>query len=80
MAKLDICVAEGVEGLSTGVFDLSLSSAADCGLGGAMVPKSMEASCLALPPAPRSGSSSDESSVESTTDHSSSSGRMREGR
>ena len=45
------------------------------------MPKRMEASCLALPPeGPAVSSSSEESSVESTTDHSSSSGRTREGR
>lgn len=40
----------------------------------------MEAKCFALPPVGLSSSSSEESSVESTTDHSSSSGRTREGR
>ena len=44
-----------------------------------MVPNRIDARCLALPPAGWSFSSS-ESSVESTTDHSSSSGRTREGR
>jgi len=68
-----------VEGLAaSGDF---FSSIADSGLGGAMVPKRIEASCLALPPAGRSSSLSEESSsVESTTDHSSSSGRTRDGR
>ncbi len=47
-----------------------------------MVPNRMEASCFALPPAGRSSLSLSEesSSVESTTDHSSSSGRTRDGR
>lgn len=72
--------AKGVEGLAaSGDF---LSSLADKGWGGAMVPKRIEASCFALPPAGRSSSSLSEesSSVESTTDHSSSSGRTRDGR
>ena len=58
------------------------SSMAERGRGGAIVPKSMDASCLADPPVgtASSSSSSDESSVESTTDHSSSSGRARDGR
>jgi len=69
-----------VEGLAaSGDF---FSSIADSGLGGAMVPKRIEASCFALPPAGRSSLSLSEesSSVESTTDHSSSSGRTRDGR
>ena len=47
-----------------------------------MVPKRMEASCFALPPVGPASSSEEEegSSFESTTDHSSSSGRTREGR
>ena len=58
-----------------------LSSIADKGLGGAIVPKSMEASCFALPPVGALlSSSSSEDEVESTTDHSSSSGRTRDGR
>ena len=58
-----------------------LSSIADKGLGGAIVPKSMEASCFALPPVGLLGSSSSsDDEVESTTDHSSSSGRTRDGR
>lgn len=59
--------------------DLGLSSIADSGLGGAMVPKRIDARCLALPRSGRSGSSSseEESSLESTTDHSSSSCRTR---
>ena len=58
-----------------------LSSNADKGLGGAIVPKSMDASCFALPPVGFSvASSSSEDEVESTTDQSSSSGRAREGR
>ncbi len=65
----------GLEGLSRDF----LSSMADKGRGGAMVPKSMEASCFALPPV-GTASSSSSSSEESTTDHSSSSGRAREGR
>lgn len=44
----------------------------DSGRGGAMVPKRIEASCLALPPVGPE-SSSEESSSESTTDQSSSS-------
>lgn len=56
-----------------------VSSAAERGRGGAMVPNSIEASWRALP-APGPSSSSDESSrSEPTTDHSSSSGRTREG-
>ncbi len=67
----------GLDGLS---IDL-LSSIVDKGLGGAIVPKSIEASCFALPPLGLSvSSSSSEDEVESTTDHSSSSGRTREGR
>lgn len=68
--------ADGVDGLPN-EGDLVLSSMADNGLGGAIVPKSIEASCFALPPVGLSSpSSSDElSSVESTTDHSSSSVR-----
>lgn len=76
---LSIEGADGVEGLSIGVLDLSFSSIAERGRGGAMVPNRMEARCLALPPVGWSVSSS-ELSVESTTDHSSSSGRTREGR
>lgn len=76
---LSIGGADGVEGLSTGVLGISFSSIAERGRGGAMVPNRMEARCLALPPVGWSISSS-ESSVESTTDHSSSSGRTREGR
>ena len=58
-----------------------LSSIADKGLGGAIVPKSMEASCFALPPVGLLvSSSSSEDEAESTTDHSSSSGRTRDGR
>ena len=58
-----------------------LSSIADRGRGGAIVPKSMEASCFALPPVGLFvSSSSSEDEVESTTDHSSSSGRTRDGR
>lgn len=58
-----------------------LSSIADNGLGGAIVPKSMDASCFALPPVGFSAlSSSSDDEVESTTDHSSSSGLTREGR
>ena len=67
----------GLVGLSA---DL-LSSIADNGRGGAVVPNSIDASCLALPPVGLSASSSlSEDEVESTTDHSSSSGRIREGR
>lgn len=58
-----------------------LSSIADKGLGGAIVPKSIEASCFALPPVGLlASSSSSDDEVESTTDHSSSSGRTRDGR
>lgn len=57
----------------------ALLSLAESGRGGAMVPKSMEANWRALP-APGPSSSSEESSLsEPTTDHSSSSGRTREG-
>ena len=64
-----------------GVVGDLLSSMAESGrVGGAIVPNSIEASCLALPPVSCSVSSSEESSVESTTDHSSSSGRTRDGR
>lgn len=57
------------------------SSMAESGLGGAMVPNNMDANSLALPPDTFSGpSSSSEDDVESTTDHSSSSGRTRDGR
>lgn len=67
----------GLVGLLVGF----LSSMADNGLGGAIVPKSIDASCFALPPVGLStSSSSSEDEVESTTDHSSSSGRTREGR
>lgn len=56
-----------------------VSSAAERGRGGAMVPNSIEASWRAFP-APGPSSSSEESSrSEPTTDHSSSSGRTREG-
>ena len=72
-----------MEGLSNPLLlvgDLALSIALS-GLGGAMLPNRIEASCLALPPVGRSSSSSEEcSSLESTTDHSSSSGRTRDGR
>ena len=58
-----------------------LSSIADSGRGGAIVPNSIDASCFALPPVGLSVSSSlSEDDVESTTDHSSSSGLIREGR
>ena len=67
----------GLMGLSTDF----LSSIADRGLGGAIVPNSIEASCFALPPVGFSASSSSsEDEVESTTDHSSSSGRTLDGR
>lgn len=69
--------AAGLLGLSIDF----LSSIADRGLGGAIVPNRMDASCLALPPVGLSvSSSSSEDEVESTTDQSSSSGRAREGR
>ena len=67
----------GLVGLSIGF----LSSIADSGRGGAIVPNSIDASCFALPPVGLlASSSSSEDEVESTTDHSSSSGRTREGR
>ena len=67
----------GLDGLSVDF----LSSIADKGRGGAIVPNSMDASCFALPPVGLSASpSSSEEEVESTTDQSSSSGRTREGR
>ncbi len=55
--------------------DLGLSSMADIGRGGPIVPKRIEARCLALPLSGRSSSSASfsELSDESTTDHSSSS-------
>lgn len=54
---------------------------AERGLGGAMVPNNMDASCFALPPVGLSASSSSsDDEAESTADHASSSGRMREGR
>ena len=56
-----------------------LSSIAERGLGGAIVPNKIDASCLALPPVGLSASSSSSDEVESTTDHSSSSGRTRDG-
>lgn len=65
----------------TGVvdFDGDLSSIALKGRGGAMVPNSMLANCLALPPPARSSSSSsDESNSEPAADQSSSSGRARD--
>lgn len=56
-----------------------LLSWADKGLGGAMVPNRMEASCLADPPPTRLSSSSlDSSFSEPAADHSSSSGRLLE--
>lgn len=80
-SKLEMGGTDGVDGLLMGVVSLSWSPVAERGLGGAMVPNRMEARCLALPPPEvRSGSSSEEFSVESTTDHSSSSGRARDGR
>jgi len=59
----------------SGAGDLGLSSMADIGRGGPMVPKRIEARCLALPLSGRSSSSASlsELSDESTTDHSSSS-------
>ena len=65
---------DGVKGLS-GAGDFGLSSMADNGRGGPMVPKRIEARCLALPLSGRSSSSPSlsELSEESTTDHSSSS-------
>ena len=55
-----------------------VSSLALIGLGGAMVPKSMLASCFALPLVGLASSSSSSEEPESTTDQSSSSGRRRE--
>lgn len=67
----------GLDRLSTDF----LSSIAESGLGGAIVPNSIDANCFALPPVGFSGpSSSSEDEAESTTDHSSSSGRVRDGR
>ena len=63
-----------------GVLGDFFSSMADRGRGGPMVPNSIEANCFALPPVGRSSSSSEESFESSTTDHSSSSGRTRDGR
>lgn len=74
---------EGEIGVCLGPEDVGdfLSSIADRGRAGAMVPNSIEASCFALPPVGRSSSSSsEESPVESAIDHSSSSGRTRDGR
>lgn len=70
--------ADGVAGLS-GAGDLGLSSIADIGRGGPIVPNRIEARCFALPRSGRSASSSsdEESALESTTDHSSSSWRTR---
>lgn len=63
-------VAAGLFGDSTDI----VSSIAERGRGGAMVPKSIDASCFALPPVTLSGpSSSSDEEAESTTDHSSSS-------
>lgn len=59
----------GVEGLL---------SIADKGRGGAMVPKRMDARCLADPPVGPSPSSLESSLSDSATDHSSSSGRLRD--
>jgi hypothetical protein len=62
---------------STGVD--GLLSIADNGRGGAMVPKRMDARCLADPPVGPSSPSSLESSLsDSAADHSSSSGRLRD--
>lgn len=76
---------EGDDGFCVGIVALVglstdlISSIAESGRGGAMVPNSIEASCLALPPVTWSGpSSSSEEDVESTTDHSSSSCRRRD--
>jgi hypothetical protein len=56
-----------------------LSSIADKGLGGPIVPKRIEARCFALPPPGLSSSSSEESSLsEPVADHSSASGRARD--
>jgi hypothetical protein len=70
--------AAGTDGRScTGVG--GLLSVADNGRGGAMVPKRIDARCLAEPPVGPLPSSSLESSFsESATDHSSSSGRRRD--
>lgn len=63
-----------------GLSDDFLSSIADSGRGGAMVPNSIEASCLALPPVGFSASSSSSEDEVESTPHSSSSGRTLEGR
>jgi hypothetical protein len=70
--------APGAGGAScTGV--AGLLSMLESGRGGAMVPKRMEASCLADPPPGRSSSSSSLSSLsDPAADHSSSSGRRRD--
>ncbi len=77
--------SEGDFGIWTGIVELVglstivVSSIAESGRGGAMVPNSIEASCFALPPVTWSGPSSlSDEEVESTTDHSSSSCRRRD--
>jgi hypothetical protein len=68
-------VGDATAGLSARGLLLSIL---ESGRGGPMVPKRMEASCLALPaPAGRSSSSLESEASESTTLHSSSSGRAR---
>lgn len=70
--------APGIDGPSCTGVD-GLLSIADNGRGGAMVPKRMDARCLADPPVGASSPSSLESSLsDSATDHSSSSGRLRD--
>lgn len=77
----DIGPVFGVNGAGLLGLSIFLSSIADNGLGGAIVPNRIEASCFALPPVGLSlPSSSSEDEVESTVGHSSSSGRTREGR
>lgn len=63
----------GVEGLLVDSLSIALK-----GRGGAIVPKRMLASCLALPPPRGSSSSSSDSLSESAPDQSSSSGRRRD--
>ena len=76
----DMTALGGPAGL-VGLATEGLSSIAERGRGGAIVPNSIDASCLALPPVGLSGpSSSSEDEVESTTDHSSSSGLARDTR
>ena len=66
-------IGGGLTGLSIDF----LSSMAERGRGGAMVPKSMDANCFALPPVGFSGPSSSSEDSDSAADHSSSSGLIR---